>query len=135
MGLVDSILGTLGGGSAQGVSPLAKLALQVLQENGGLEGLLAKFRQAGLADKAASWVGTGENLPVSADELQKALGAGALGDLAGQAGLSRGDALSGLTSLLPTLVDKMTPGGRLPAGGNDLLSQVLASLSDKPGRG
>ena len=134
IGLLDSILGSLGGGSAQGGSPLLKLALQLVQQNGGLEGLLAKLQQAGLADKAASWVGTGENLPVSADELGKALGAGSLGDLAGKLGLSQGDALSGLTSLLPTLVDKMTPGGQVPAEGNDILSQVLASMSDQPGR-
>ena len=135
MGLLDSILGSLGGGSAREGSPLLKLALQLVQQNGGLEGLLAKFRQAGLADKAASWVGTGENQPVSADELGRALGAGSLGDLAGQMGLSQRDALSGLTSLLPTLVDKMTPGGQVPAEGNDILSQVLASMSDQPGRG
>jgi uncharacterized protein YidB (DUF937 family) len=135
MGILDGILGSLGGSSSSGGGSLVRLALQLVQENGGLEGIVARFQKAGLGEKAASWVGTGENLPVSAEELQKALGSGALGDLAGKLGLPQGDALSGLTSLLPTLVDKMTPNGQLPAEGNDLLSQVLASLSEKPGRG
>ncbi len=135
MGLLDGILGSLGGGGATCESPLLKMALQLVQENGGLEGLLAKLQQAGLGDRAASWVGTGENLPVSADELRNALGGGSLADLAGTLGLSQGDALSGLSSMLPTLVDTMTPQGRVPADAGDLLSQVLASMSDRPGSG
>jgi len=135
MGLLDRILGSFAGGGASAGGSLLRMALRVVQENGGLEGLLAKFGEAGLAEKAASWVGTGANLPVSAEELQKALGSGSIADLAGKLGLNTGDALSGLTSMLPTLVDKMTPDGRLPADGNDLLSQVLSSMSDKPGRG
>jgi len=78
MGLLDSVLETLAGPNPPGGSSLLRMALQLVQENGGLEGLLAKLQQAGLADKAASWVGTGENLPVSAEELRKALGGGSL---------------------------------------------------------
>ncbi len=134
MGILDSILGSLGGGREPRGSSLLRMALQLVQQNGGLEGLLAKLQQAGLADKAASWVGTGENLPVSAEELRKALGGGSLADLAGKLGLSQGEALSGLSSMLPTLVDKMTPTGQVPEGHEDLVSQALSMLTGRSGR-
>ncbi|MGH8801069.1 MAG: YidB family protein, partial [Casimicrobiaceae bacterium] len=69
MGLLDGVLGNLmggllGGQSAQGgQSPLMQIALQMLQQNGGLQGVLGKFEQSGFGKQAQSWVGTGQNLP------------------------------------------------------------------------
>jgi uncharacterized protein YidB (DUF937 family) len=140
MGFLDGILGSLAGsvpgGSQQagGGNRLVHLALQVLEQNGGLTGVLDKFKASGLAQQAESWVGTGANLPVSPDQISKVLGAANLGELASKLGLPAGLAASGLADLLPKLVDKMTPQGQIPGDHADLVSQGLAMLG-KLGRG
>ena len=133
MGLLDGLLGNvmgslLGGSRAQQQSPLLQIALQLLQQHGGLEGLLGKFRQAGYAEEAQSWVSTGENRPITADVLQQVLGHGQLGDIARQLGMSDGDAAGGLASILPQVIDGMTPQGEVPRNSSDLVEQVLATL-------
>jgi uncharacterized protein YidB (DUF937 family) len=84
---------------------------------GGLGGLLQRFQNAGLGDAAASWVGTGANLPVSADQIKAALSDGPLRTLAEHAGLSEDETASHLSGLLPQMIDKLTPQGQLPANG------------------
>jgi uncharacterized protein YidB (DUF937 family) len=139
MGMLDGLLGNvlggmLGGGAQPQVpgqgsqSPLLQIALQMLQQQGGLEGILGKFQQAGYAEEAQSWVSTGENKPISGDALQQVLGQGQLGDIARQLGMSSGDAAGGLASVLPQLIDGMTPKGEVPADSGDLVSQALAML-------
>lgn len=59
---------TTGAGGAQ-QSPLMQVALQLIRQNGGLQGILGKFQQAGYGAQADSWVSTGQNLPTSADAL------------------------------------------------------------------
>ena len=81
---------------------------------GGLGGLVDSFRKAGLGDKADSWVGTGENAPVSETEVDKGVGGDVIDELAKQTGLSREELLKRLASVLPNVVDHMTPAGRLP---------------------
>jgi uncharacterized protein YidB (DUF937 family) len=69
---LGSVLRGLGGSNqAQGSNLLLQLALSMLQQNGGLEGVLNRFRQSGLSQQADSWVSTGENMNISADQLQK----------------------------------------------------------------
>ncbi len=145
MGLLDSILGSvLGGGAAQGQgSGQAALINAVIQmvankgagdggAGGGLGALVGALTQGGLGNVASSWVGTGQNLPVSAEQLQSALGSGSggggglLAQLAQQAGLSHGDTASGLSQILPGLVDKLTPDGQIPQ--QDSLEKMLGSL-------
>jgi uncharacterized protein YidB (DUF937 family) len=74
MGLLDGLLGSvLGGASTSGgmqQNPLIQIALQMLQQNGGVAGMLDKFRQAGYADHADSWQNTGQNMPISGAALQ-----------------------------------------------------------------
>jgi uncharacterized protein YidB (DUF937 family) len=135
MGMLDGLLGSaLGGmmgagGSGQAQSPLLQLALQLLQQNGGVAGVLDKFRQGGYADQAASWQSTGPNLPVSGSALQEVLGSGAIGQIAQQLGMSHGDAAGGLAQVLPQLIDKFTPNGEIPEGHNDMVAQALAILT------
>lgn len=81
---------------------------------GGLGGLLDSFRKAGLGEKADSWVGTGQNAPVSETEVEKGVGGDVIDELAKQTGLSREELLKRLASVLPNVVDHMTPAGRLP---------------------
>lgn len=135
MGLLDGLLGgLLGGMTGNGTgsaprNPLVQIALQVLQQNGGLQGILGKFQQAGYADQAQSWVSTGKNMPIDADALQQVLGQGQLGQIAQQLGMSRGEAAGGLASILPQVIDQMTPQGQVPDNHADLVSQALAMLT------
>jgi uncharacterized protein YidB (DUF937 family) len=80
---------------------------------GGLGGLVDAFKKAGLGEKADSWVGTGPNSPVSAPEVEKGLGGDVLDGLVQQTGLSRDELLKRLSAVLPEMVDKMTPNGKL----------------------
>lgn len=132
MGVLDGLLsGLTGGGTQQTQNPLMQMALQMIQQNGGLPGIISKFQQAGLGAQAQSWVGTGQNMPVSADQLSKVLGGANIGALAQQFGLSHGDASSGLTQSLPQIIDKLTPQGQVPDNHGDLLAQALSMLTKR----
>jgi uncharacterized protein YidB (DUF937 family) len=134
MGLLDGLLGNvlggmMGGGAQQQQSPLMQMALQLLQQNGGIEGILGKFHQAGYAEQAQSWVSTGENQAISGDMLQQVLGQGQLGQIAQQLGIGHQDAAGGLASMLPDLINQMTPQGQVPANSSDLVAEALSILN------
>ena len=80
----------------------------------GLGGLLDRFRQSGQGKAADSWVGTGPNEPVSPGQVGNALGTNILKTLAERSGLSEEELLKQLSQVLPGVVDKLTPNGRLP---------------------
>ena len=129
MGLLDGIagdiIGKLAGGQGGGI---AQIAMDLLNQNGGLSGMLEKFNQGGLASQAASWVGKGENMSVSAEQIGQVLGGGQLAAMAEKFGISP-EVLSGqLAQHLPGLVDKLTPDGAVPADESNLLSQVFSLL-------
>lgn len=136
MGLLDSVIGALGGsqgGSGQGDALQAIIAM-LAQGNGpgggGLGGLVQQFERGGLGELIGSWVGTGQNLPISPGQLQEVLGGDRLSQFAQQLGLSQGQAADQLSQLLPQVVDKLTPGGQLPdAGGLGDLGSVLERFS------
>ena len=132
MGLLDGLLGgILGGGVQQGQSPLLGAALQLIQQSGGLPGIIGKLQSGGLADHVGSWVGTGANMPITGSQLQEVLGSGSIGQIAQQLGLSHGEASSGLAQMLPQIIDKLTPNGQLPADHADMLKQALSALSKR----
>jgi uncharacterized protein YidB (DUF937 family) len=81
---------------------------------GGLGDLLEGFRRAGYGDQANSWVSRGQNLPIPPDALEQVFGRDALGRIAQRAGVSEAEAASGLSQLLPEVVDRMTPEGEVP---------------------
>jgi uncharacterized protein YidB (DUF937 family) len=132
MGLLDSLLGGLvGGGAQQGQSPLMQAAIQLIQQNGGLPGIISKFQNGGMGAQVGSWVGTGANVPISGNQLQEILGTGSIGQIAQQLGLSHGDASSGLAQVLPQIIDKLTPNGQVPAEHSDMLAQALSALTKR----
>jgi uncharacterized protein YidB (DUF937 family) len=143
MGLLDAILGGMAGGQAQsagglgmgaqGQNPLLQIVLQLLMQNGGLQGMLGKMQQAGYGDQAQSWIGTGQNMPIDAGVLSQIFGQGQLQDIAEQLGMSRGAAEDQLAQTLPDVVDRMTPQGQIPEGDNDLVSEALAILQQRRG--
>jgi uncharacterized protein YidB (DUF937 family) len=81
---------------------------------GGLGGLVNKLQQGGLGDVVNSWVGSGQNQPVSPGQLGSALGPSILKTVSQVTGLSEDDLTKQLSQFLPGLVDKLTPNGRLP---------------------
>lgn len=135
MGLFDDLagqaMGALGGQAQGSQSGLLNGLMGLLNspQVGGLQGLLQKFQSAGLGDHVASWVGTGGNLPISADQIRQVLGGGPLEQVAQQAGLDHGQAAEGLAQLLPQAVDHLTPGGQMPQG--DLMGGALDLLKGK----
>jgi len=90
---------------------------------GGLGGLLNKLEEGGLSNAANSWVGSGQNQPVSPTQLGSALGSKVIKTLAQQSGLSEEDLTKQLSQVLPGIVDKLTPNGRLPTAAE--LSQMI----------
>jgi len=115
MGILDQVAGALAGGKGAGVNALLLQQLvSMLSKPGALDGLLAAFHKNGLGSIVQSWVGTGQNLPISAAQVQQVLGSGMLGELAAKAGVQAPDAASALSHLLPQVVDKLSPQGNLP---------------------
>ena len=130
MGLLDSITGMANQAlsSGQGNHPLLQGVLGLLQKHeGGVAGLVQQFKDKGLGDVAASWVGTGENLPISAEQLKGVLGNETLGQMAAQLGVSGDQLSSQLSGLLPQVIDKLSPNGEVASGGFDA-AQVLGML-------
>jgi uncharacterized protein YidB (DUF937 family) len=128
---LGSVLGGLGGGNQQqSGNLLLQLALSMLQQNGGLEGVLGKFRQGGLGQQADSWVSTGQNMNISADQLQQVFGSSAISDLAAQLGMSQGQASSTMAQLLPDVINRLTPEGQVPANSNEEIAQGLSMLAN-----
>jgi len=129
MGLLDGLLeNVLGVGAQQSQGSMLQVALQVLEQNGGLPGIISKFEHGGMADHVGSWVGTGANMPISGAQLQEILGSGSIGEIAQRLGLSHADASSGLAQVLPQVVDKLTPEGQVPPDHGDIVARARALL-------
>ena len=145
MGLLDSVIGAItagqGGAGQQGggQSALINIVMGMLANKagasqggaaaGGLGDLMARFQQGGLGDVLGSWIGTGQNLPVSADQLSNVLGSDMLAKIAQQLGVSHGEAASQLSEVLPQVVDKLTPDGHVPEGGFGGMGDIGAMLN------
>jgi uncharacterized protein YidB (DUF937 family) len=128
---LGSVLGGLGGGNrAQSGNLLLQVALLLLQQNGGLEGVLGRFRQGGLGQQADSWVSTGQNMNISADQLQQVFGSSTMNDLASQLGMPQEQAGSTMAHLLPELINQLTPQGQIPQNGDDEIAQGLSVLAN-----
>ena len=116
MGLLDSITQIAGQALSSGGGQnnlLQSILGMVSQHEGGLAGLVQSFKDKGLGEVAASWVGTGSNLPISAEQIQSVLGNENLGALASKFGMSSEDISGRLSDLLPQVVDRLTPNGQV----------------------
>jgi uncharacterized protein YidB (DUF937 family) len=158
MGLLDSVLGSVlnnngqqgqGGASAAGglgglIGMLAsnpqliQIVTGMLANNGGqggLGGLVGKFEQAGLGDAIQSWIGDGANQPVSGEQITDALGAGTVSDIAARLGVDPGEAARQLSSMLPGLINHLTPEGQAPTqglgNGEDLMGMLGGLLRQR----
>lgn len=135
MGLFDQILSATGGLSGQqgegGDSPLGAI-LQLLNnpQTGGLSGILQSFETGGLGEVVKSWVSTGQNQSISAEQIQSVLGSEQIQNFASRLGIDPDQASARLAEYLPQVIDKLTPQGTVPEGG-DLLAQGMNLLKGK----
>jgi uncharacterized protein YidB (DUF937 family) len=151
MGLLDSVLGALAGSQSGGVGgqgaggtqgALVNVVIAMLANGpgagqgqgaaggfGGLGGLMDRFTQSGMGDVIGSWVGHGQNAPISGDQLSSVLGSDTIANIAAQLGLSHGEAAGQLSQMLPQVVDQLTPHGQAPEGGLGGIGDILAQLS------
>lgn len=128
MGLLDELSNLAGGISGGSGSPdISGMAQHLLTQEGGLQGLVQKFEQSGLGSVAASWIGTGQNQPVSAEQITQVLGEHGLNDLAAKFGVDPQQVSTLLAQHLPGLVDHLTPNGQMPEMGQ-LASEGLSLL-------
>jgi uncharacterized protein YidB (DUF937 family) len=127
MGILDSITGQiLGGGSTQNALMNALVAMLGNKQSGGLAGLVQQFAGKGLGDIVNSWVSTGKNLPVTPEQISQALGDKTIGKLASQTGIPAEEVSSHLATLLPQVVDKLTPDGKIAQ--SDIMSKGMDLL-------
>ena len=130
MGLMDqlgqAVGGAMGGQSAQ--NPLLQALTSLLGQNssvGGLAGIVQSFQKNGLGDIVNSWVSTGKNLPITPEQVKQGLGSDFLSQLAGKACVSPDAASTQLSRLLPSVIDKVTPNGKIESGGIDQLLKMF----------
>ncbi|RZI41258.1 DUF937 domain-containing protein [Herbaspirillum sp. HC18] len=131
MGILDKAIEMLGGDHLPMMDSRTKLlqaALSLIANNGqtgGLNGLVERFDEVGLGNAIKSWIGTGENVPVTPEQVQQALGDGPLQQISEETGLAEPEAANQLSEMLPDLVDKLTPAGHIPQGGLGNMSALL----------
>lgn len=134
MGLLDDVMGMAGmGGAANAQAQQHAGALGMLLDYinspqvGGISGLQQMFQQKGLGGLVASWIGTGQNSPISGDQLQNVLHGNTLQEIAAKTGMDQGQLSSILSQLLPHVVDRLTPNGQVPD--SSALSQMMKGLA------
>ena len=108
MGMLDGLLGGIVGAG------MVSVVNNLLEQHGGLQGVVNEFEKKGLGGTVRSWVGTGPNQPISPEEVHKVLGPELLQQLSQKSGLSVQDLTQKLSQVLPQAVDKMTPDGTIP---------------------
>lgn len=138
MGLLDSVMGAVSGHMQQQNGGLGEVLGGLLANNselGGLSGLVDKFNQNGMGDIVGSWIGTGQNLPISADQIASAFGSGPLANIANQLGLDPAQVSGQLAQMLPGIIDQLTPNGALPQGGLGQPADLMGLLGGLLNRG
>lgn len=130
MGLLDGILGGAAGGEG---SPIGAITDLLGAQEGGLGGLLGAFEKGGLGNVAQSWIASGANLPISAEQIETVLSSGMLADFAAKLGVDPKAAAGTLAQVLPQVIDHLTPDGQVPAAGQGGLGG-LGGLADLFGK-
>jgi uncharacterized protein YidB (DUF937 family) len=105
MGLLDGLLGGAVG------AEMVTVVNGLIEKHGGVQGIVAQLEQQGLGNTVRSWVGTGANQPITADQIHQAFGSDTVKQLAAKIGMTPEDLASKLSQILPQAIDKLTPGG------------------------
>ncbi|MCX8010796.1 MAG: YidB family protein [Ignavibacteria bacterium] len=127
MDLFGSIKSMLGGASENQQTDLVSTIMNMIgNQTGGLGAFVNQFAEKGLGDIAQSWVSTGKNLPISPEQIQSVLGSDVVKGIASKLGVDTNSLAGQLSNLIPQVVDKLTPDGKIPEG--DILSQGMDLL-------
>jgi uncharacterized protein YidB (DUF937 family) len=110
MGLLDGLIGGVVG------AEMASVVNSLIQQHGGVHGIVTQLESQGLGGVARSWVSSGANQAITPAQISQAFSSGALGELAAKAGMSPQELAQRLSQALPAAIDTLTPGGKLPAG-------------------
>jgi uncharacterized protein YidB (DUF937 family) len=105
MGMFDGLLGGVVG------AEMVTVVNGLIEKHGGVQGIVAQLEQQGLGGTVRSWVGTGANQPITADQVHQAFGSDTVKELAAKVGMTPQDLASKLSQILPGAIDKLTPGG------------------------
>jgi uncharacterized protein YidB (DUF937 family) len=108
MGMFDGLLGGVVG------AEMATVVSGLIEKHGGVQGVITQLEQQGLGATARSWIGTGANLPITADQIHQAFGSDTVKAMAAKVGLSPDVLAAKLSQILPGAIDKLTPAGTIP---------------------
>lgn len=120
--------GGLAGNHGLLLAMLLPYAMQWVQRNGGVGGVLERFRQKGFGKQADSWVSTGGNVDLRAEEADEVVGGEELSRLAKQLGVPEREVALGFAEIVPELVDKLSPGGEVPPEADEALEAGRSEL-------
>jgi uncharacterized protein YidB (DUF937 family) len=131
MGLFDSLVGQVESAISGNQGGVLDAVTHLINnpETGSLQGLVKTLQENGLGNEVASWIGTGQNMPVTADQIVQVIGNDRLQSIAQKFGLSPQTLSSGLAEMLPHVIDHLSPNGQQPA--NHLVEQGLSLLKGK----
>ncbi len=128
MGLFDSLAGSMLGKLGGDKGAIAQVAIDLFNQNGGLPGVLEKFKAAGFADEVASWVGTGANLPISAAQIVQVLGNATIQAASSKLGIQADEISAKIAEYLPQVVDRMTPNGEVGRDSGNVLATLMGMM-------
>lgn len=128
MGLFDSLAGSMMGKLGGEKGAIAQVAIDLFNQNGGLPGVLEKFKAAGFSDEVASWFGKGSNLPISATQVVQVLGSSSIQTAANKLGINPDEISAKIAEYLPQVVDRMTPNGEVNKDSGNLMATLLGML-------
>lgn len=128
MGLFDSVAGAMMNKVMGDKGPLAKLAMELFQQYGGLPGILQTLKNGGLTEQVDSWVGKGANLNVGAQQIGAALDSSVLTGIAGKLNMTTDELTGKIAEHLPDVVNQLTPNGVVENNPALIMSRLMGML-------
>ena len=128
MGLFDSVAGAMMNKVMGDKGPLAKLAMELFQQYGGLPGILQTLKNGGLSEQVDSWVGKGANMSVNAQQIGSALGSSVLAGMAAKLNMTAEELSGKITEYLPDVVNQLTPNGVVENNPALIMSRLMSML-------
>ena len=122
------LLGNVGAGAKEKGAGLMAAAMSLVQDDGGLHAVLDKFRQNGMVEQVESWIGTGPNQGITMEQVRKVIDPARLSEIASRLGVTTEQAGAAFARILPELVNRLTPDGRVPENPKDLIAEGLAKI-------
>jgi uncharacterized protein YidB (DUF937 family) len=134
MSLLGDLAGSLLGGAATGAggapatgqAQLIPAVMELINQHGGIGGIVQQLQSGGLAGAVQSWVGTGANQPVTGEQITQALNGTAVTQFAQKIGMDPAQVGTILAQVLPQVIDHLTPTGQV--GEHNQLGEIAGAL-------